>query len=1030
MVAHRGVRRYRTTYGELADLAGRFSAELARRGVGPGERVVLWGANSAEWVGVFFGCLLRGVLVVPLDAAGSAEFAARVIADVKPRLVVGDVARFEGLGSRFEEGARGEGVSESTSQRVSKSARGFDDLEMAALGGIAERLPEKPLFTVDAAVGPDAPFQIVFTSGTTAEPRGIVHTHRNILVTLDPIEREIAKYRRFERPFHPLRFLHSLPLSHVFGQFMGLWTPALLGEEVHFAEQLDPSRIADVIRCDRISVLIAVPRVLHLLRGHLLATVPGLAEKTSGAKAPDSNYVRNAGTEVPAYLTGKGKNKYGDSGASLQNDERRYEGGGSSQAPKGEASFDELRTGSGAACTPTRPQSARTDGAPSKSTGMGVGAVLKKWWHFRRVHRALGWKFWAIISGGATLPADLESFYNTIGVALIQGYGMTETAALVTLNHPFHIAPGTIGKTLPGREVKIGEDGEILVRGAMLSGATWQQGAMHAREGEWLATGDLAEESAHGELKFLGRKGDLIVTGAGLNIHPADLEAALTAQPGIRAAAVVACEFAGGPEPVAVVLTALDDAGLGTAVAGANRTLAEFQQMRRVLRWPEPQFPYTSTGKLVRRKVTEWVRERFKGRGSRFEVGARGEGDKAGDALMALIAEVTGEPLREDDGRIPPIPQSGMDGARTHEGASDDSLRLSEDLHLDSLGRVQLQSVIEQRFAIDIDDDAMATAGTVGELRKLMGGVLIERSGGSIPLIAQERAMNGARIGEGSSRQVTEHPQVPNLEAPGAPGEGWASQDKNIYPRWPWTWPVRWLRMAFIECAMRPFVWLMAKPRVVYEPGAREALSKTYDPLVLISNHITAYDGALVLYALPGRLRRRVAAAMSGEMLRDYRDMRNQGAWILNLLAPAAYWLLTALFNVFPLPRDRGFRRSFAHAGEAMDRGYSVLIFPEGTRSLTGHMNRFRSGIGLLARDTQATVLPIALRGIYDLVAKGEGTESRARWFHAGRIEIRVGAPVTAEELSALGPAAIAARLEDALRRLVESDQSPPMRIP
>jgi long-chain acyl-CoA synthetase len=236
--------------------------------------------------------------------------------------------------------------------------------------------------------------------------------------------------------------------------------------------------------------------------------------------------------------------------------------------------------------------------------------------------------------------------------------------------------------------------------------------------------------------------------------------------------------------------------------------------------------------------------------------------------------------------------------------------------------------------------------------------------------------------------------------------------------------------MAFIECAMRPFVWLLAKPRVVYEPGAREALSKTYDPLVLISNHITAYDGALVLYALPGWLRRRVAAAMSGEMLRDYRDMRNQGAWILNLLAPAAYWLLTALFNVFPLPRDRGFRRSFAHAGEAMDRGYSVLIFPEGTRSLTGHMNRFRSGIGLLARDTQAPVLPIALRGIYDLVAEREALGPRPRWFHAGRIEIRVGAPVTADELSALDPAAIAARLEDALRRLVEWKQSPPMRIP
>ena len=109
-------------------------------------------------------------------------------------------------------------------------------------------------------------------------------------------------------------------------------------------------------------------------------------------------------------------------------------------------------------------------------------------------------------SGGATLAADLEAFWSRLGFALIQGYGMTETAALVTLNHPFHIAPGTIGKALPGREVKITGEGEILVRGEMLSGATWSAGRMHTREGEWLATGDLAEKNAAGELRFWGAR--------------------------------------------------------------------------------------------------------------------------------------------------------------------------------------------------------------------------------------------------------------------------------------------------------------------------------------------------------------------------------------------------------------------------------------------------------------------------------------------------------------------------------------------
>ena len=90
VVAHRGNRRHRTTYGELAELAGRFAAELDRRAIVPGDRVVLWGENSAEWIAVFFGCLLRGVIAVPLDAAGSSDFATRVVQDVSPKLIVGD----------------------------------------------------------------------------------------------------------------------------------------------------------------------------------------------------------------------------------------------------------------------------------------------------------------------------------------------------------------------------------------------------------------------------------------------------------------------------------------------------------------------------------------------------------------------------------------------------------------------------------------------------------------------------------------------------------------------------------------------------------------------------------------------------------------------------------------------------------------------------------------------------------------------------------------------------------------------------
>ena len=123
-------------------------------------------------------------------------------------------------------------------------------------------------------------------------------------------------------------------------------------------------------------------------------------------------------------------------------------------------------------------------------------------------------------------------------------------------------------------------------------------------------------------------------------------------------------------------------------------------------------------------------------------------------------------------------------------------------------------------------------------------------------------------------------------------------------------------------------------------------------------------------------------------MLEDFRHFRNPDTGRFMLFGPTAYWLVVALYNVFPLPRRRDFQRSFAHAGEAMDRGYNVLIFPEGTRSSSGQLAPFRPGIGLLAKQAHAAVLPVAILGLGEFKAKGHG------WFRSGKIEVRVGEPV------------------------------------
>jgi long-chain acyl-CoA synthetase len=877
VVEHRGIRRYRTTYGELAELAGRFAAELDRRGIAPQERVVLWGANSAAWISAFFGCLLRGVIAVPLDAAGSKDFAGRVILDVAPRLIVGDRSLLASL---------------SVPSEVPKMLLSELDVE----------LPTQPNYLVSEAVREQAAFQIVFTSGTTSEPKGIVHTHGNVLASVLPIEREMAKFRKYERFVHPLRFLHTLPLSHVFGQFMGLWLPPLLAGEVHFVEQVEARRITELIRRERISVLVAVPRVVQLLRTHLLRRFDWLAGELE-----------------------------------------------------------------------------RTD-LPKR---------LRRWWHFRKVHDELGWKFWAVISGGAAVPEEMEVFWSRLGIGLIQGYGMTETSALVTLNYPFRISQGTIGKTLPGREVRLSEDGEILVRGDVIASSTWVHGAMHAREGEWLATGDLGERNEAGELRFLGRKGDMIVTAGGLNVHPDDLEAAMKKQPGIRDCAVVPCQTVAGMEPVAVVVTSLSEEELQAAVREANNGLAEFQQIRRLLEWPTPQFPYTSSGKLLRRKVAEWVCDAVEERQQQSRTtGSRGNSAKSTtEILLEQIAEVTGEP-------------AGFEKA----GGDGNQLRLNEDLHLDSLGRVQLQTALEQLFDVELEDDALATVQTLGELEAIVGRESVPRA----------RVRNQSQVappvdGSGDLGEPAAELESDKKEGLGGFDAGEDSianrnslSSEHLYPYWPWRWPFAALRSAYLELVAQPLTWLLAAPRVVLPEGGLPP-----GPLLVIANHVTAYDGALILYSLPGRLRRRMAIAMSGEMLLDYRRGRNLGNWFFNLVAPPQYWLVTWLYNVFPLPRLHGFRRSFQHAGEAMDRGYSVMVFPEGARNFEG-MQTFRQGIGLLAMEARVPIVPVALMGLEEMHTSG--------WFRSKLLEIRIGEAIPVDD--SMEAAELTARLEAAVREL------------
>src|SRR5208282_4469015 len=326
---------------------------------------------------------------------------------------------------------------------------------------------------------------------------------------------------------------------------------------------------------------------------------------------------------------------------------------------------------------------------------------LRRWWTFRDLRRRFGWKFWAIISGGAALDPETEEFWHRLGYAVVQGYGLTETTSLISLNHPFHTSRGSIGKVLPGREIKLAEDGEILVRGSGVASGYWngrelQPVVREADEG-WYRTGDLGVLDEQGNLFFKGRKKEVIVTPAGMNIYPEDLEAALRRQSEVQDCVVVGLERGGNAEPCAVLILgdrSARNAEVEAIVQHANETLAEYQRMRTWFVWPDEDFPRSATQKPRRNAIREVVEAAVGGHEGR----AAGEGARSTRPLAELLTRVTG--------RVAP-------------NLSPDA-NLESGLGLSSLERVELLSALEDRYQVDLSETKFADLATVGDLEKLL----------------------------------------------------------------------------------------------------------------------------------------------------------------------------------------------------------------------------------------------------------------------------------------------------------------------
>lgn len=628
----RSYRSFRFTYRNLDQFSRVVAEILAGKGIGKGDRVVIWAPNSPWWVVAYFGVLLRGGVVVPVDFA-SDNLRARWIAE-KAGAKFAYVSRYkagvdlgiqavmmeeleERLGQPVGEHANHSdcpqkktrsvppaselplGSQLGSPRRAGHHARQASETLFLAGNPHLENISPQILQEGGERVKESDMAVLIYTSGTTGEPKGVPLTHANLTANLTAVRKHVEVLPSDV-------FLSVLPLSHMFEMMAGCLVPLSVGARVIYLRTIKPSAIFEALSSGAVTVFVSVPRLLAVLKGSI------------------------------------------------------------------EQKFDRLRL-------------RKVFSLLRRVMRTFAPRARKKMFWF--IHEKIGPRFRYFVSGGAALDMDTARFWDDLGFTVLEGYGLTECAPVLTANQPGKVVLGSVGSPVPGVEIRIAQDGEVEARGPnIVAGyADNPQATKNAfTEDGWFKTGDVGEFREH-LLTIKSRKKDVIVTAAGINVYPEDVEAVLQQIPGVNECAVVGIDRGQG-ECVHAVLVLAQGVEAATIIAQANRQLDALQQIQDWTLW-EGELPKTTTLKVKKDEV-----KRIVGAYGNTPV-QEGEGEK-----QEMVKMIIGAVVRKDPAAI-----RGED-------------RLMTDLNLTSLDRADLLSRLEQEFRLDLPEDAVGKDTTVAEL--------------------------------------------------------------------------------------------------------------------------------------------------------------------------------------------------------------------------------------------------------------------------------------------------------------------------
>jgi long-chain acyl-CoA synthetase len=815
------------TYRQLHDMASSWASWLASQGIAGGDRCAILASNDAHWCAAYLGILKLGAVAVPLDTNYSAAQVTTIVGDSGAKLLfVSDTFKSNGVDS------------------------GVPLVNLHDVPGSTGRLePLEPIEPLEPAV-------ILYTSGTTSDPKGVVLTHANLLAERDAAF-GVVKVTEKDA------VLGVLPLFHSLAQLANLLLPFAVGARVVYLETINSTDLLRALSERRITIFACVPQFFYLIHQRV------------------TQQVQKSGLVTRVLF-----------GALMATNFRL------------------------------------------RRVGVNLGRVF-----FGKVHDVMGRDMRLLITGGSKFDPLIGRDLYSLGFTIRQAYGLTETSAAATITTPDEAHLDTVGRPMPGVEVKI-VDGEILIRGPIVMRGYHNRPDATAEviKDGWLHTGDLGRIDDRGRITITGRSKEMIVLASGKNIYPEEIEAHYRKSAFVKEICVMGLAEPGRPTTerlFGVVVPDMDLLRQRKIVNAGDLIRFEMEGLaaglpahKRVLGydiWFEP-LPRTTTQKIKRHEIERRVRERQR----------------------------TAMPDAEE--QLAPVDRAWMDEPRAAavvaviRGRLKQGSRLSPDANLeldlgfDSMERVELLTELQQRLNTTVPTKVAQEIFTVRQLVDALAAAGIDDP-------------------TGSSRQDAV--------------KSWSAILKDLPPdsdpilsglleKRPIAAPVLYV----LGRLLRP---LIARVRITGIENLPE-----HGAYIISPNHQSYLDPFLMCTALPYRVFKKQFFVGAVEYFET----------------PLTRWF-ARIANLVPVDPDSNLVPAMQAGAFGLTHGKVLVLFPEGERSIDGTVKKFKKGAPILAQHLHVPIVPVAIKGVYELWPRNRPINWSVVWPWSGhRVLIDIGKPI------------------------------------